>query len=88
MVSLDDAINRLSNCNPLTKEDEQIFSIAVECMKFTKEFLPLNASPERMREAINFLNAIEYILNNNDTKSKMSSMLDKYTPEDNKNGEV
>lgn len=84
MFSLDDAINRLSNCNPLTKEDEETFRIAIDCMKFTGDFLALNASLERMKCAINLLNSVEYILHNNDTKSMLSAMLDKYAMEDNK----
>lgn len=67
-MNIDDAINRLSNCNPITKEDEEIFKCAVECMKFVRDFMPLNASPERMKHALNFLNSLEYIFSNVKTK--------------------
>lgn len=59
-MNIDDAIKRLSNCHPITKEDEEVFRIAVDCMKFTRDFLPLDATPERMKQAINLLNSLEH----------------------------
>ena len=59
-MNINDAINRLSNCHPITKEDEEVFNIAVDCMKFTRDFLPLSATPERVKQAINLLNSLEY----------------------------
>lgn len=59
-MNIDDAIERLSNCHPITKEDEEVFRIAVDCMKFTRDFFPLNATPERMKQAINLLNSLEH----------------------------
>lgn len=60
-MNINDAIDRLSNCNPITKEDKEIFECAVDCMNFTKDFLPLNASPERMKHALNLLNSLEFV---------------------------
>jgi hypothetical protein len=63
-MNINDAIDRLSNCHPITKEDEEAFNLAVDCMKFARDFLPLNATPERMEHALNLLNALEYVLKN------------------------
>lgn len=60
-IGIDGAIEMLSHAHPITKEYEEAFRCAVECMKFTRDFLPLNATPERMKHALNLLNAIEYI---------------------------
>lgn len=59
--TIDEAIEIMSNTRPVTKEYEEVFSFAVECMRFTRDFLPLNATPERMKHALNLLNALEYI---------------------------
>lgn len=59
-MNINDAINRLSNCSPITKEDEEVFNIAVDCMKFARDFFPLNATPDRMEQALNLLNSLEY----------------------------
>lgn len=61
-ISIDDAIKFLSEATPIFEEHERVFKIAVDCMKFTRDFLPLNADPERMKHALNLLNALEYIL--------------------------
>lgn len=57
---IDDAIERLSSCHPITREDEEVFKCAVDCMKFTRDFLPLGATPERMKRAIDLLNSLEH----------------------------
>ena len=62
-MKLDEAINRLSNCTPITKEDKEAFECAVECMKFTKDFYSLEVTPERAKHALNLLNALEYAVN-------------------------
>lgn len=62
-MNINDAIDRLSNCHPITKEDVEAFDIAVDCMKFARDFIPLKATPERMEHALNLLNALEYALN-------------------------
>ena len=59
---IDDAIQRLSNCHPITQEDDEVFRIAVDCMKFTKDFLPLSETPDRMKRAIDLLNSLEYAI--------------------------
>ena len=61
---IDEAINRLSSCSHITKEDEEVFRIAVDCMKFTRDFLPLGATPDRMEHAINLLNSLEHAIDN------------------------
>lgn len=60
-IGIDDAIEMLSHAHPITKEYEEAFRCAVECMKFTRDFLPLNATPERVKHALNLLNTLEYI---------------------------
>lgn len=65
-MDMDKAIDRLENCHPIIKEDEEVFKLAVDCMKFAKDFVPMNATPERMKHALNLLNSYEYILNNSD----------------------
>lgn len=72
-MNIDNAINRLSNCHPITKEDEEVFRCAVDCMKFTRDFLPLKATPERMEQALLILNVFEHILN--DEKIKETFLL-------------
>lgn len=67
-MNIDDAINRLSNCHPITQEDKEVFEYAVDCMKFTRDFLPLEASPERMKHALNLLNSLEYVFRNTKTR--------------------
>lgn len=60
-IGIDNAIDILSQSHPVTQEYEEAFRIAVDCMKFTRDFFPLNATPERMEHALNLLNALEYI---------------------------
>ena len=61
-MDINEAIDRLNNCHPITKEDEEALNLAVACMKFARDFVPLNATPERMGHALNLLNALEYAL--------------------------
>ena len=63
-MHIDEAIKRFSDYHPITREDEEAFDIAIDCMRFTRDFLPLNATPERMKNALNILNAMEYVFNN------------------------
>jgi hypothetical protein len=65
---IDEAIDRFQNYHPITKEDEEAFRIAVECMKFTRDFLPLGATPERMKNAMYLLNSFEYAMGNKNIK--------------------
>lgn len=67
-MNIDDAIDRLSNCHPITKEDVEVFNLAVDCMKFARDFIPLNATPERMKHALNLMNALEYVLDDKQNK--------------------
>lgn len=75
-MNIDDVINRFSSCHPITKEDEEMFKYAVDCMKFTRDFLPLEASPERMKHALNLLNSLEYIFGNTKTKDHTQQVKD------------
>lgn len=63
-MNIDDAINRLNSCHPITREDKEIFELAVHCMEFAKDFLSLNATPERMRHALSILDSLEYAFKN------------------------
>lgn len=58
-MNFDEIIYRFSNYHPITTEDKEAFDIAIDCIKFTKDFLPLNATPDRMRQAIDLLNSLE-----------------------------
>lgn len=60
-IGFEDAIKLLSQAHPITKEYAQAFECAVACMEFVRDFMPLNATPERMKHALNLLNALEYI---------------------------
>lgn len=60
-MTLEEAIKLLDNAHWVTKEMEEAQRIAVDCMKFTRDFLPLKATPDRMEHALNLLNALEYI---------------------------
>lgn len=71
-MSIDNAIDRLKNCHPITKEDKEAFEYAVKCMEFTMDFLQLGATPERMKHAINLLNSLEYALSNTETKEELT----------------
>ena len=75
-MNIDNAINRLSNCHPITKEDEEVFRCAVDCMKFTRDFLPLKATPERMEQALLVLNIFEHMLNDEKIKEALLLRID------------
>lgn len=70
MTRVDDAINRLSKCTPITVEDRDAFDCAVDCMNFTNDFMPLCTDPEKMKHAINLLNSIEYAIADAETKNE------------------
>ena len=59
-MNVDEAIKKFRSYHPITREDEDALDTAIDCMMFTRDFLPLNASPERMKQAINLLNSLEY----------------------------
>ena len=71
-MNIDEAIKKFSSYHPITIEDQEAFNIAIDCMKFTIDFLPLNATPERMKHAINLLNSLEYALSNTETKEELT----------------
>lgn len=73
-MSIDDVINRFSNLHPITKEDEEMFKVAVDCIKFTRDFLPLGATPERMEQALHLLNSFEYAMGNKNIKITFSEV--------------
>ena len=75
-MNIDDAINRMSNCHPITKEDEEVFRCAVDCMKFTRDFFPLSATPKRMEQALLALNVFEHILNDEKIKEAFLFKID------------
>ncbi len=63
-MNIDDVIKRFKSYHPITEEDKEAFECAINCMEFTKDFLPLNATPERVEHALNLMNSLEYIFNN------------------------
>ena len=75
-MTIDEAINRFSNYHPIIKEDEEAFKIALDCIKFTRDFLPLNATPDRMKHALNILNAMEYVFNNEKIREVFLAKID------------
>ena len=75
-MNIDNAINRFSNLHPITKEDQELFECAVDCMKFARDFLPLNASPDRMKHALNLLNSLEYVFSNVKSKEHTQQVKD------------
>lgn len=75
-MNIDDAINRMSNCHPITKEDKEVFQCAVDCMKFTRDFLPLGATPKRMKQALFTLNVFEHILDDEKIKEAFLFKID------------
>ena len=73
---IDEAIKKFSSYHPITREDEDAFNIAIDCMKFTRDFLPLNATPDRMKHALNILNAMEYVFNNEKIREVFLAKID------------
>lgn len=71
-MNINEAIDRFSNCHPIIKEDEEMFEIAVDCMKFTRDFLLLGATPERMEHALHLLSSFEYAMGNKNIKLTFS----------------
>ena len=74
-MNINETIERFSNYHPITREDKAAFDIAIDCMKFTRDFLPLNATPERMNNALNILNAMEYVFNNERIREEFLSKI-------------
>ena len=73
-MTIDDAILSLSNYHPITREIDEVFNIAIHCMKFTRDFMPLGATPERMTHALNLLNSFEYAMGNKNIKLTFSEV--------------
>ena len=71
-MSIDEVIKRFKNLHPITKEDEEMFRCAVDCMEFTKDFLLMGATPERMGHALHLLNSFEYAMGNKNIKLTFS----------------
>lgn len=63
-MNIEDAIFRLKGLHPLTKEDEEVLNCAISAMEFARDFLPLGASADRMKHALNLMNSLEYVFNN------------------------
>lgn len=76
-MDIDEVIKKFSSYHPITREDENAFDIAIDCMKFTRDFLPLNATPDRMKHALSILNAMEYVLNNEKIREAFIEKIDK-----------
>lgn len=74
-MSIENIINRFRSYHPITEEDKEAFECAIQCMEFTKDFLPLGATPDRMEHALNLLNSLEYALNNSETREKLFAMI-------------
>ena len=75
-MNIDEAIKKFSSYHPITREDEDAFDTAIDCMKFTRDFFPLNATPERMKHALNILNAMEYVFNNENVRETLLAKID------------
>lgn len=73
-MSIDEVIIRFQSYHPITKEDDEAFRIAVDCIKFTRDFLLLGATPERMEHALNLLNSLEYAMGDKNIKLTFSEV--------------
>lgn len=73
-MNIDEAIIKFQSYHPITKEDEEAFRIATDCIKFTRDFVLLGATPERMENALHLLNALEYAMGNKDIKITFSEV--------------
>jgi hypothetical protein len=71
---IDSAIKRFSNYHPITKEDEEAFKVAIDCINFTRDFLLLGTTPERMKNALYLLNSLEYAMGNKNIKVTFSEV--------------
>lgn len=71
---IDSVIKRFSNYHPITKEDEEAFKVAIDCINFTRDFLLLGATPERMKNALYLLNSLEYAMGNKNIKVTFSEV--------------
>ena len=67
-MNIEEVITRFKTYHPITEEDKEAFECAIQCMEFTKDFLPLNATPDRMKYALNLLNTLEYAMGNKNIK--------------------
>lgn len=59
-VSIDDAIKRLESYTPITEEDKATFDVAIDALKFAKDFVGMN--PEKIEYAMKLMDALEYIV--------------------------
>lgn len=74
---IDDTIKRFGNYHPITQEDQEAFQCAVDCMKYARDFLPLGASPDRIKQALNLLDVVERALGNPKTADRLLKYLTK-----------
>lgn len=74
-MSIDDAIERFSNYHPITREDQDAFLCAIECMRFARDFIPLCPDPETMKHAINLLNSFEYVFGDKNAKEQLFALI-------------
>lgn len=74
---IDDVIERFCNYHPITEEDREAFQVAINCMRFARDFIPLGADPDKMRHAINLLNSLEYVFGDEETKAQLFALLSK-----------
>ena len=72
-ISIDDAIQRLKSFTPITEEDKATFETAVNALNFAKDFVGMN--PERMKHAMDLMDALEYIVDKSITKNTYKDAL-------------
>lgn len=74
-MNIDDAIERFCEYHPITKEDQEAFLCAIDCMRFARDFIPLGADPETMKHAMNLLNSFEYVFGDKNAKEQLFALI-------------
>lgn len=76
-MNIDDVIERFCSYHPITVEDRESFQCAIDCMRFARDFIPLGASPERVKQALNLLDCIERAIGNVEIANRLLEYLRK-----------
>lgn len=74
ITTIDGAIARLQSYTPITEEDKATFEIAINALKFAKDFTEIDATPEKMKHAITLMNELEYIFGQSTVKEKVETL--------------
>lgn len=72
-ISIEDAIKRLQSYIPMTEEDKATFETSISALNFAKDFVGMN--PEKMKHAMDLMDALEYIVDKSITKNTYKDAL-------------